>query len=242
MNGEINISENLLQVRRRIAAACERAGRAPEEVTLVAVSKRKPFSDIEAARAAGAADFGENYVQELTEKMSLLEAAGETGTLRWHMIGHLQKNKVRYLAGRVALIHSVDSLSLSEQLEKEGARQNCLFRILLEVNVAREESKWGFDAAGAAEAAEKILSLPHLRVLGLMTSAPWTENPESNRPYFRELRELSRELARRELLTVSDPEFPGPVLSMGMTGDYEVAVEEGATLVRVGTGIFGERS
>ena len=245
MNGEKEtdscIAENLRRVRNAIQAACERSGRRAEDVTLIAVSKTKPFSDILAARAAGAVHFGENYVQELMQKIELNESLPEAEPIRWHMIGHLQKNKVKNLIGRTVLIHSVDSVALAQQIEKEAARKEQTVRILLEVNAAREESKWGFAPEETEQAARDISALPHVRVLGLMTSAPYTEDPESNRIHFRNLNALARELAEKKLITVSDPDFPGPVLSMGMTGDYEVAVEEGATLVRVGTAVFGRR-
>lgn len=240
--GEKRIGENLGEVRERIRRACKRSGRRPEEVTLIAVSKTKPFEDIAAAWKAGAAQFGENYVQEMTRKMDLADAGEMAGQIRWHMIGHLQKNKVKYLMGRTALIHSVDSVSLAEQIEREAARRDWTARLLLEVNIAGEETKWGFDAAGAGAAAAEMLKMPHVRVLGLMTSAPATEDPETNRLWFRQLHALGREMAGKGLLCLTDPEFPGPVLSMGMTGDFEVAVEEGATMVRVGTAIFGGRS
>ncbi len=239
---ESDIAGSLQKVRERISAACERSGRPPEDVLLIAVSKKKPFSDIEKALAAGASHFGENYVQELLGKTELSASSGTAGSLQWHMIGHLQKNKVKYLIGRVSLIHSVDSVSLAEQIEKEAAKQDRIVRILLEVNVAGEESKWGFDPDTVFQSAAEIRTFPHLRVLGLMTSAPWTEDPETNRPWFRELKACAQRMAAEGLLTVDDPEFPGPVLSMGMSGDYETAVEEGATMVRVGTAIFGDRN
>ena len=240
-DSEIRIADNLRLVRSNISAACERAGRCPEEVTLIAVSKTKPFSEVMEAWRSGAVHFGENYVQELTQKIAQFEESGETGPIRWHMIGHLQKNKVKYLIGHTALIHSVDSVPLAEQIEKEAAKRDQTVRILLEVNVAREESKWGFQPEEVFRAARDILPFTHVKMLGLMTSAPLTEDPETNRPWFRTLNILARELAAEKLLSLPDPDFHGPVLSMGMTGDYEVAVEEGATMVRVGTAIFGRR-
>ena len=240
-NPEGSIAERLSLVRGRIRAACERSGRSPEDVTLIAVSKLKPFSDILEARASGITDFGENYVQEMTGKIDQFEQGGEAGPIRWHMIGHLQRNKVKYLIGRVAMIHSVDTVALAEQIEREAAKRDQAVRILLEVNVAGEESKWGFDPHQVLTAAREISAFEHVRTLGLMTSAPLTENPESNRVHFRNLNALAQEMASAGLITTADPEFPGPVLSMGMTGDFEVAVEEGATLVRVGTAIFGRR-
>ena len=245
MNNEleagVSIADNLQSVRSRIEAACRRSGRRPEDVTLIAVSKRKPFSDILEACVSGAADFGENYVQELTQKIEQNNSPGVGRPIRWHMIGHLQKNKVKYLIGRTALVHSVDSVPLAEQIEKEAAKRDQRMRILLEVNIAGEESKWGFAPDSVIRAAQDIAAFSHVRVLGLMTSAPITEEPEANRYYFRGLKNLAQELAAKELLSVTDPDFPGPVLSMGMTGDFEVAVEEGATMVRVGTAIFGRR-
>ena len=237
-----SIADNLDRVRGRIKAACERAGRRPEDVTLIAVSKMKPFSDIVDACASGATDFGENYVQELMQKIEQNNSPDEGKPIRWHMIGHLQKNKVKYLIGHTALIHSVDSVPLAEQIEKEAAKRDRVMRILLEVNIAGEESKWGFDPGSVSRAAEEISAFPHIRLLGLMTSAPITEDPETNRVYFRGLNALAQELAAKNLLSVTDPDFRGPVLSMGMTGDFEVAVEEGATMVRVGTAIFGKRN
>ena len=237
-----SISDNLDRVRSRIRSACERAGRSPEDVTLIAVSKLKPFSDIAEACDAGVTHFGENYVQELTRKMEQNSGPGEGRPIRWHMIGHLQKNKVKYLIGHTALIHSVDSVPLAEQIEKEAAKRNQVMRILLEVNIAGEESKWGFDPGGVLRAAREISGFPHVRVLGLMTSAPVTDNPETNRVFFRGMNDLARELAAQKLLAAADPDFRCPVLSMGMTGDFEVAVEEGATMVRVGTAIFGKRN
>ena len=224
-----------------VRAACERSGRSAEEVTVIAVSKTKPFSDITEACAAGATHFGENYVQELMQKMDQNAHLDEPRPIQWHMIGHLQKNKVKYLIGNVALIHSVDSVSLAEQIEKEAAKKEQTVRILLEVNIAREESKWGFEPDHVLQAAKEINAFPHVRVLGLMTSAPITEDPETNRVYFRDLNVLAQKLASEKLISTTDPDFHCPVLSMGMTGDFEVAVEEGATMVRVGTAIFGKR-
>ena len=240
-NTGYSIAENLQIVRSRIKSACIRSGRKPEDVTLVAVSKTKPFGDIMEAWKAGAVHFGENYVQEMMQKIGQFDAIGSESHPYWHMIGHLQKNKVRYLIGHTTLIHSVDTLSLAMLINKEAEKKNQVVRILLEVNAAGEESKWGFDLCEVKQAAEDILSLSNVRVLGLMTSAPITDDPETNRGYFRKLHELVLEMAAKKLIFVSDPEFPGPVLSMGMTGDFEVAVEEGATMVRVGTAIFGKR-
>ena len=234
----MELTERLQALQRRVEQAALRAGRDPGSVTLCAASKTQTDDTIRAAVAAGVAVFGENRVQELTAH---LEADAYAGAREVHFIGRLQTNKVGKVVGRAALIHSVDTVSLAQQIEKEAAKKDQTVRILLEVNVAREESKWGFDPGSVAQAAREISAFPHVRILGLMTSAPYTEDPESNRLYFRELKELAGKLAAEKLLDVSDPDFPGPVLSMGMSGDFEVAVEEGATMVRVGSSIFGER-
>ena len=248
MTAQSEIAANLQHVHERIAAACKRAGRSTEEVTLLAVSKTKPMEDVLEAAAAGQRCFGENYVQELTAKYE--EAAQKceetAGPLSWHMIGHLQRNKVKYIIGKVDLIHSVDTLPLAQQIEKEAVKHDLAVNVLLEVNVAAEESKWGFDMETAAAAAKTILEeLPHVCVNGLMTSAPYTQDPETNRLYFRELRGLAERLAQEGLLTEAAGNgrvrLAVPVLSMGMSGDYEVAVEEGATIVRIGSSIFGAR-
>ncbi len=242
MCDEISIESNLKSVEEKIKAACGRAGRNPSEVTLISVSKTKPFSDIIEARNAGAKEFGENYVQEMMDKIKEAENISDMSSVRWHMIGHLQKNKVKYLIGHTALIHSVDSIALAEQIEKEAAKKGVVMRVLLEVNVAQEETKWGFNTESVKDACKEILNLPHVKVLGLMTSAPYTEDPETNRLFFRKLNGLVHELCEEKLIADQDNDFKLPVLSMGMTGDYEVAVEEGATLVRVGTAIFGNRN
>ncbi len=238
---DFSIAENIRRVRNAIKAACERSGRNPEEITLIAVSKMKPYSDIIKACTSGVTHFGENYVQELMKKIERIDKIDEAIQIKWHMVGHLQKNKVKYLIGHTTLIHSVDSVSLAEQIEKEATKKDQIVRILLEVNIAQEESKWGFDVDDVLEAAQVISAFSHVRVLGLMTSAPVTENPETNRAYFRNLSTLAQELASKHLLALPDPKYHRPVLSMGMTGDYEVAIEEGATMVRIGTAIFGKR-
>ena len=226
------INENISKVRENIVKACEKAGRNPEEVTLIAVSKTKPVSAIEEALLSGTLDYGENKVQELCDKYDVLPK-----NIRWHMIGHLQRNKVKYLVGKTYLFHSVDSLRLAEQIEKEFAKHNQVCDILVEVNIAQEESKFGINAKETEELIRKIAKFEHVRIKGLMTIAPYTEDPESNREYFREIKKLSVDIRDKNIDNVSMD-----VLSMGMTGDYMVAVEEGATMVRVGTGIFGERN
>ena len=225
------IRENLRQTEQRIREACERSGRDPGEVTLIAVSKTHPVAMLEEAYEAGARHFGENKVQEMTEKMPRLP-----GDIKWHMIGHLQRNKVKYIVGRTELIHSVDSLRLAEEISREALKQEITADILVEVNVEEEESKFGVSVREAPALVEAMSKLPGIRVKGLMTIAPFTEDPEENRPYFRKLKQLSVDIATKNIDNVSMN-----VLSMGMTGDYVTAVEEGATYVRVGTGIFGER-
>lgn len=225
------IKENLDQVRETINAACIRAGRRPEEVTLVAVSKTKPVPMLEEAYAAGTRDFGENKVQEILAKKPELPQ-----DIRWHMIGHLQRNKVSQVIGNAVMIHSVDSLRLARQIEAEAAKKEVDVDILLEVNVAREESKYGFMLEEVEDAVMAIKDFPHVHIKGLMTIAPFVDNPEENRGIFKKLFEFAVDIGRKNIDNVTMD-----VLSMGMTGDYEVAVEEGATMVRVGTGIFGIR-
>lgn len=218
----MSIAANIAEVRRRTNAACERAGRSPDEVTLIAVSKGFAVDAIAEAVDAGQRDFGENRVQEAVEKIDALAVRGITP--RWHLIGHLQSNKAKTAANRFAIIHSVDSLRLAEELSRRAERTG----ILLEVNAAQEASKFGFAPKEVAPALSSIARLPHLDVQGLMTVAPLSDDPEAVRPIFRELRELRDALGLREL-------------SMGMTNDFESAIEEGATMVRVGRAIFGER-
>ena len=226
------ILENIKQVEENIIKSCEKVGRDPKEVTLIAVSKTKPYTAIEEALPSGVLDYGENKVQELTEKYEILPK-----DIRWHMIGHLQRNKVKYLVGKVELIHSVDSLRLANQIETEFAKKNEIANILIEVNMANEESKFGITSETTEQLVREISKLEHIRIKGLMTIAPYTDNPETNRVYFRNMKKLSVDINNKNIDNVSMN-----VLSMGMTGDYQVAVEEGATMVRVGTGIFGERN
>lgn len=226
------ILENIKQVEENIIKSCEKVGRDPKEVTLIAVSKTKPYTAIEEALPSGVLDYGENKVQELTEKYEILPK-----DIRWHMIGHLQRNKVKYLVGKVELIHSVDSLRLANQIETEFAKKNEIANILIEVNMANEESKFGITSETTEQLVREISKLEHIRIKGLMTIAPYTDNPETNRVYFRNMKKLSVDIEEKNIDNVSMN-----VLSMGMTGEYQVAIEEGATMVRVGTGIFGERN
>ena len=225
------IRDHLTEVRENIRKACERAGRSPEEVTLIAVSKTKPLFMLEEAYEAGARDFGENKVQEILEKAPKMPEDA-----RFHMIGHLQRNKVKQVLPHAVLIHSVDSLRLAEQIDQEAEKLGITANILLEVNVAKEESKFGMMPEEVPELTEQIAALPHLRIQGLMTIAPFVDDPEKNRPVFQKLYQLSVDIKKKNIDNVNMG-----VLSMGMTGDYQVAVEEGSTMIRVGTGIFGAR-
>lgn len=226
------LKENLQSVEAKIQEACERSGRAREDVTLIAVSKTKPVETLQEAYDLGVRIFGENKVQELTEKYDALP-----DDIEWHLIGHLQRNKVKYIIEKAALIHSVDSLRLAETIEKEAAKRDITVNILLEVNVAGEESKFGFLPEEVDAFVDKIAEYPHLCIKGLMTIAPFVDDPEENRPIFAYLRKLSVDIAEKNAHNINMS-----VLSMGMTNDYQVAIEEGATIVRVGTGIFGERN
>ena len=227
----MSVAANYREVKERMEAACVRAGRNPEDVTLIAVSKTKPVSMLLEAYDAGARIFGENKVQEITEKFPQMPEDA-----KFHMIGHLQTNKVGQVMEKAVLIHSVDSVHLAEKIEKEAARRNMTANILLEVNVAKEDSKFGLYMEDVVSVLEAIQAFPHVCVKGLMTIAPYVENAEENRKYFKDLYQLYVDIKSKNLDngTMS-------VLSMGMTGDYEVAVEEGATMIRVGTGIFGSR-
>lgn len=228
----IMIQENLLDVERKLQEACNRSGRHREEVTLIAVSKTKPIELIHEAIAAHLTEFGENKVQELCEKMDLVQEP-----VHWHMIGHLQKNKVKYIVGRVACIHSVDSVELAEQISKEAVKKQIECQVLVEINISSELSKFGISPGETENFLRKISKFPNLRIKGLMTVAPFTENAEENRTYFRQMKQLSVDINAKNIDNITID-----MLSMGMTGDYEVAVEEGATHIRVGTGIFGERN
>lgn len=226
------VQENISKVEKKINAACSRAGRSQEDVTLIAVSKTKPIEMIEEALACGKREFGENKAQELKQKYEALPK-----DIKWHFIGHLQTNKVKYVVGMACLIHSVDSYHLAEAIETESAKRDVISHILIEVNVAQEDSKFGIHEEEAMELVCAIAKLPHIKIEGLMTIAPFVENPEQNRKIFRKLYKLSVDIASKNIDNVSMG-----ALSMGMTNDYEVAVEEGATYVRVGTAIFGSRS
>ena len=226
------VADNYREVDRRVGEACARSGRNRQEVTLIAVSKTKPVELIREAMDAGADVFGENKVQELCDKYEQLPK-----TLHWHLIGHLQRNKVKYIVDKVDLIHSVDSMRLAEEISKEAEKKQTDVKVLIEVNVAQEESKFGVSVDETEELVREIAKLPRIHVLGLMTIAPNVSDPEENRPVFRTLKKLAVDIKMKNIDNVRMD-----VLSMGMTDDYQVAIEEGATMVRVGTGIFGERN
>lgn len=229
---EENLKKNLENVQEKIKAACQRAGRDAAEVTLVAVSKMKPLADIEELITTGQMEYGENYVQELCDKYEHVSQP-----VHWHMIGHLQTNKVKYIVDKTVLIHSVDSVHLAKQIEKEAAKKGVTAQILLQVNIAQEDTKFGVDGDEVIKMAEEISHFPHVHIRGLMTSAPYVADSEENRCYFRKLHKLFVDIGDKNIDNVTMD-----ILSMGMTNDYEVAIEEGATMVRVGTGIFGERN
>ena len=225
------VAENLAQVQKNIEESCRNVNRDPGEVTLIAVSKTKPVEMLREAYDAGARVFGENKVQEIVDKYDHMPS-----DVKWHMIGHLQRNKVKYIVDKVAMIHSVDSFRLAETIEKEAAKKNVTVPILIEVNVAQEESKFGTTTEETEKLVRDISFLPGVHIKGLMTIAPFVEDPEENRIYFRKLRQLAVDIGNKNIDNVSMS-----ILSMGMTGDYTVAVQEGSAIVRVGTGIFGER-
>ncbi len=222
---------NLKHVRENIAAAVTRSGRNMKDVTLIAVSKTKPVSMLQEAYMEGCRDFGENKVQEILEKYDSMPQ-----DTRFHMIGHLQRNKVKYIIDKVVMIHSVDSVRLAEEISKEAVKKQVEMDILIEVNVAGEETKFGISGEEVIALVREIAKLPSIHIRGLMTIAPFVQDPEENRGYFAKLRQLAVDIMHQNIDNVKVD-----VLSMGMTGDYQVAIEEGATCVRVGTGIFGGR-
>ena len=225
------LKENLAEVQSRVEQACKRAGRDVAEVTLIAVSKTKPVTELQEIYNAGVRDFGENKVQEMCDKMEKMPK-----DINWHMIGHLQRNKVKYIVGNVALIHSVDSYRLAEEINIQAKKKGLVVPILVEVNIADETTKFGVSKEDAMELVRQIASLDALSIKGFMTIAPYVVDPEENRAYFRKIKELTVDIDNQNIDNVSMD-----ILSMGMTGDFEVAIEEGATMVRVGTGIFGKR-
>ncbi len=226
------IKDNISIVEKNIADAVKRGNRDPKDVTLIAVSKTKPVPMLEEAYAAGARDFGENKVQEIMDKYDKLP-----GDIRWHMIGHLQTNKVKYIADKIYMIHSVESEKLAAEINKQALKVGRVIPVLVEVNIGDEDSKFGIAPSDVIEFVKKISTYPGIQINGLMCVAPYTPNAEDNRAYFKQMKQLSVDITRENIDNVVMN-----ILSMGMTGDYEVAVEEGANYVRVGTGIFGERN
>lgn len=226
------LSYNLEEVKNKISITAQKAGKSEKEITLIAVSKTKPVSMLQEVYDLGVRDFGENKVQEIMEKYALLPS-----DIRWHMIGHLQRNKVKYIIDKVSLIHSVDSLRLAEEIDKEAKKHQLIMPILIQVNIAEEESKFGLSSLEILEEIKKISRLSHVRIKGLMTVAPFVENGEDNRKYFKLMKQLSVDIMKENIDNVCMD-----IISMGMTGDFQTAIEEGSTMVRIGTAIFGERN
>ncbi|MDD4371217.1 MAG: YggS family pyridoxal phosphate-dependent enzyme [Anaerostipes sp.] len=223
--------ERYEQVKQNVKNACQKVNRSADEITIIAVSKTKPLSMVEELRNHGVMEYGENKVQEITRKF---EEVSEP--VHWHLIGHLQTNKVKYIVDKVVMIHSVDSLKLAKQISKEAKKKGVQVPVLLQVNLAHEDSKFGMSKEELLENIQEIGQLEGIQVKGLMQIAPYAQNPEENRCYFKEMKQLSIDIKGKNFDNVDMS-----VLSMGMTNDYEVAIEEGATMIRVGTGIFGER-
>ena len=226
------IEENYRKVEEKVRAAAVRSGRQPEDVTLIAISMTKPLSDIEALIRIGVREFGENKPQELKEKYDSVSQP-----VHFHQIGHLQTNKVKYVIDRAVLIHSVDSVHLAEQIQKEAEKRGLTAEVLIEVNAAGEDTKFGVSIEETEPLVREIAKFPNVRIRGLMTIAPFVDDPEENRAVFRAMKQLLLDIKSQKIDNVDMS-----VLSMGMTNDYEVAIEEGATMVRVGTAIFGERN
>ena len=228
---ETDISSNVSLIRQRMEVACSRCGRDPRSVRLMAVSKTVAPERIRQALDAGVTLLGENYVQEAREKIPAIGHVAE-----WHMIGHLQTNKVKYVVNLFDWIHSVDRLELARELDKRAGQNNRRLNVLIEVNVSGEESKSGIEATQALELVRQVSLLPHINLCGLMTMPPYSDNPENSRPYFQALRKLRDDISAADIPGIRMDE-----LSMGMTDDFEVAIEEGATIIRVGRAIFGNR-
>lgn len=226
------VKENYTYIKQQVEETARNCGRNPEDVTLIAVSKTKPLEAIEELITIGVEDFGENKVQELCDKYENVSTP-----VKFHLIGHLQTNKVKYIVDKACLIHSVDSVKLAQTIQKEAVKKGVIAQILIEVNVAEEDSKFGLHTEEVLPFVEEIAAYPNIHVNGLMTIAPFVEDPEENRKYFRTLKQLSLDIASKNIDNIDMN-----VLSMGMTNDYKVAIEEGATMVRVGTAIFGARN
>ena len=228
----MSITQNIEEIRGRMAQAAARSGRKPEDVLLIAVTKLHEHDEIEEAIAAGVTDIAENKVQEIQKKFDQIHSP-----VNWHLIGHLQTNKVKYIIDKVVMIHSVDSVHLAQEIDKRAAAAGKTMDVLLQVNAAHEESKFGLDPKDVPQVFREILdSCPNVKIRGLMHIAPWSEDPEEIRPYFKEVKDLFDTLA-----AVEHPNADFKYLSMGMSHDFETAIEEGANIIRVGTSIFGER-
>ena len=226
-----DFKKNLEIIEENICKACKKAGRERSEVTLIAVSKTKPLEDLQAVYDLNIRDFGENKVQELTGKIEAMP-----DDIKWHMIGHLQRNKVKYIVDKVELIHSVDSLRLAEEISKQAIKKNVNVNILVEINIGDEESKFGISADEVKVLVRDIAKLDNIKVQGLMCVAPYVVDSEENRPLFHKIKDLSVDIMKENIDNVSMN-----VLSMGMSNDYQVAIEEGATMVRIGSNLFGKR-
>lgn len=226
------VKENYEYIKQQVVDTAIKCGRDPKDITLIAVSKTKPLADIEELIDIGVTEFGENKVQELCDKYENVSTP-----VHFHLIGHLQTNKVKYVVDKVCLIHSVDSLKLVKEIQKEAVKKNCIAQVLVEVNVAEEESKFGLKMNEVIPFIEEAAAYSNVHINGLMTIAPFVENPEENRKHFRSLKQLSLDIISKNIDNIDMN-----VLSMGMTNDYKVAIEEGATMVRVGTAIFGARN
>ncbi len=226
------LKDQLLSVQENVKRACQTAGRNLSDVTLIAVSKTKPIEMLQEIYDEGIRDFGENKVQELIEKYEIMPK-----DIRWHLIGHLQTNKVKYIVDKVYMIHGVDSLKLAKEISKEAMKHQTKVNILIQVNIAKEDSKYGVYEENAVQLVEDVAKLPGIMIRGLMTIAPYVENAEENRQFFEKMKQLSVDIIHKNIDNVSMD-----CISMGMTGDYMIAIEEGTTCIRVGTAIFGERN
>lgn len=226
------LKDQLLSVQENVKRACQTAGRNLSDVTLIAVSKTKPIEMLQEIYDEGIRDFGENKVQELVEKYEIMPK-----DIRWHLIGHLQTNKVKYIVDKVYMIHGVDSLKLAKEISKEAMKHQTKVNILIQVNIAKEDSKYGVYEENAVQLVEDVAKLPGIMIRGLMTIAPYVENAEENRQFFEKMKQLSVDIIHKNIDNVSMD-----CISMGMTGDYMIAIEEGTTCIRVGTAIFGERN
>ena len=226
-----DFKKNLEIIEENICEACKKVGRERSEVTLIAVSKTKPLEDLQAVYDLNIRDFGENKVQELTGKIESMP-----DDIKWHMIGHLQRNKVKYIVDKVELIHSVDSLRLAEEISKQAIKKNVNVNILVEINIGDEESKFGISADEVKVLVRDIAKLDNIKVRGLMCVAPYVVDSEENRAFFHKIKDLSVDIMKENIDNVSMN-----VLSMGMSNDYQVAIEEGATMVRIGSNLFGKR-